>query len=533
LLIACANVSHMLLARSSARRRESALRSALGARRWDLLRQFLTEGLILALLGGAAGVLLAMWGVRALLALAPTVIPRVESVGVDGWVLLFALSISLLTGLIFGLAPALSGADVNLSDALKKSERGSSEAPGRRRWRGLLVGSEFALAVVLLAGAGLMIRTFLALQHVDPGFDPHNVLSMVVGVSGTEEGTTGHTANFYRQVLQRISAVPGVKFASAINHLPLAGDQWGLPFHIEGRPPERPGERSGATYRVVFPGYFRTMQIPILRGRDVGDADNLSTPGVVVINDYFARQHFPGEDPIGKRITLDDPARNPAWLTVVGIVKNTARSSWVDPPEEEVFLPYLQARDYLENPAPPFAYFTLVVRTVGDPAVVAPAIRAEVHSLDRNVPVSDVQTMERVVAEATGQSRFYLILLGTFAVVALVLAGVGIYGVMSYSVSRRSREIGIRMALGAERREVVRMVIWQGMLSAVIGLAVGLVAAFGLTRLLGDLLYSVKPADPVTLIIASVALALVAFGASYIPARRAAKVDPMVALRYE
>jgi predicted permease len=533
LLIACANVSHMLLARSAARQRESALRSALGARRRDLLRQFLTEGLILALMGGTAGVLLAMWGVRALLALAPAGIPRVESVGVDGWVLLFALAISLLTGIAFGIAPALCGTDVNLSDALKKSERGSSEAPGRKRWRGLLVGSEFALAVVLLAGAGLMIRTFLALQHVDPGFDPHNVLSMVVGVSGTDEGTSGHTANFYRQVLQGVSAVPGVKSASAINHLPLAGDQWGLPFHIEGRPPERPGESSGATYRVVFPGYFRTMRIPILRGRDVGETDNLSAPGVVVINDYFARQHFPGEDPIGKRITLDDPAKNPAWFTVVGIVKNTARSSWVDPPEEEEFLPYLQSHDYLENPAPPFAYFTLVVRTDGDPAAIAPAIRAAVHSLDRNVPVSEVQTMEHVVAEATGQSRFYLILLGTFAVVALVLAGVGIYGVMSYSVSRRSREIGIRMALGAEQREVVRMVIWQGMLSALLGLAVGLVAAFGLTRLLGNLLYSVKPADPGTFVIASVALALVAFGASYIPARRAAKVDPIVALRYE
>lgn len=532
LLIACANVSHMLLARSAARQKESALRSALGARRWDLLRQFLTEGLILASIGGAAGLLLAMWGVRVLLALAPADIPRVEAVGVDGPVLIFALAISLLTGLLFGMTPAWGGTDVNLSDALKKAERGSSEAPGRRRWRGLLVGSEFALAVVLLAGAGLMIRTFIALQHVDPGFDPHNVLSMVVGAGGTDKATSGRTANFYRQVLEGLSAVPGVQSASAINHLPLAGDQWGLSFHVEGRPLERPGEAPGATYRVVFPGYFRTMQIPILRGRDVRDSDNLPAARVVVINDYLAHRYWPGEDPIGKRITLDDPTANPSWLTVVGVVKNTVRSSWVDPPEEEVFVPYLQTL-HAGNPVPSSAYITLVVRSDGDPASLAPAIRATVHSLDRSAPVSEVQTMERVVAEATGQSRFYLVLLGTFAAVALALAGVGIYGVMSYSVSRRAREIGIRMALGAERREVIRMVIQQGMVSALLGLAVGLVAALGLTRLLANLLYSVKPADPGTFVIASAALAVVALGASYIPARRAAKVDPMVALRYE
>jgi predicted permease len=532
LLIACANVSHMLLARSAARQRECALRSALGARRWDLLRQFLTEGLILASAGGAAGLLLAMWGVRVLLALAPPDLPRVDAVGVDGRVLLFAMAISVLTGLVFGMAPAWGGSDLDLSDALKKAERGSSEAPGRRRWRGLLVGSEFALAIILLAGAGLMVRTFIALQHVDPGFDPHNLISMVVGVGATEVGTSGRTANFYQQVLQEVSAVPGVESASAINHLPLAGDQWGLSFHIEGRPLERPGEAPDATYRVVFPGYFRTMQIPILRGRDVRESDNLSAARVVVINDYLAHQYWPGEDPIGKRITLDDPTANPSWLTVVGVVKNTVRGSWVDPPAEEVFLPYLQTLS-AENPAPSSAYITVVVRTVGDPAALAPAMRATIHALDRSAPVSEVQTMERVVAEATGQSRFYLVLLGTFAAVALVLAGVGIYGVMSHVVSRRAREIGIRMALGAERSEVIRMVIWQGMFSALFGLAVGLVAALGLTRLLANLLYSVKPADPGTFVIASVALALVALGASYIPARRAARVDPMVALRYE
>jgi putative ABC transport system permease protein len=533
LLIACANVSHMLLARSAARQRESALRSALGARHWDLVRQFLTEGLLLASAGGCAGLLLAMWGVRVLLALAPANIPRVETVDIDARVLLFAASISLLSGLVFGVAPVWRVNAANLSEALKKTERGSSEEASQGRWRGLLIGSEYALAVVLLAGAGLMIRTFLALQNVDPGFDPVNVLSMVVGVGGTTEATSGHTGNFYQEVLQRVSAVPGIESASAINHLPLAGDEWGRSFHVEGSPPKRPGNAPIATYRAVFPGYFHTMQIPMLRGRDVAEADNLSASAVIVINEYLAHQYWPGEDPIGKRITFDDPAKSPVWLTVVGIVKNTVRTNWVDRPEEEVFLPYLQTRAYLENPSPPFAYFTLVVRANGDPSALAPAIQAAVHSVDRNVPVSEVQTMEHVAAAATGLSRFYLVLLGTFAAVALALAGVGIYGVMSYSVSRRVREIGIRMALGAERREVIRMVIRQGMLSALFGLAVGLVAAWGLTRLLGNVLYSVRPADPEAFVFASAALALVAFGASYIPARRAARVDPIVALRYE
>ncbi len=321
LLIACANVSHMLLARAAARREEIALRTALGAGRRDMFRQLLTESLVLALMGGSAGLLLAVWGVRALVALGPADIPRVETIGVDGHVLLFAVGISLLTGLAFGMAPAWRATAVNLSDALKEGERGSGEGLQRNRLRGVLVGSEFALAVVLLAGAGLMIRTFLALQHVDPGFDPHGVLSMVVGVSGTEQAAAGRTGNFYQELLQRVSVVPGVQSASGINHLPLAGDEWGLTFHVEGRPPRRPGDEPGATYRTVFPGYFRSMQIPILRGRDVSDSDNLRAPGVVVINDFLARRYWPGEDAIGKRITFDDPAKNPAWLTVVGVVK--------------------------------------------------------------------------------------------------------------------------------------------------------------------------------------------------------------------
>jgi putative ABC transport system permease protein len=533
LLIACANVSHMVLARAAARREEIALRTALGAGRWDVFRQVLTESVTLAMLGGGAGLLLAVWGVRVLVALGPADIPRVETIGVDGHVLLFALGISLFTGLAFGMAPAWRATAVNLSDALKEGKRGASEGSRRRHLPGLLVGSEFALAVVLLAGAGLMVRSFLALQRVDPGFDPRGVLSMVASVAGTEQAAAGHTGNFYQTVLEKVRAVPGVQSASGINHLPLAGDEWGFRFHIEGRPPERPGEESVAAYRAVFPGYFRAMSIPILRGRDVTNGDDLRSPGVVVINNYFARRHWPGEDAIGKRITFDDPSKNPSWLTVVGVVKDTARSSWVSPPEEEVFLPYLQNRAYLETPSPPYSYLTLIVRTAGEPESLAPAIRAAIHSLDKNIPLSEVQTMDHVVAEATGQSRFYLILLGAFGTVALVLAGVGIYGVMSYSVLRRTQEIGIRMALGAQARDVLRLVVFQGIMHALAGVAVGLAGALALSRLMAGLLYRTRPNDPATFAAVVLVLSGVAIAASYVPARRATRVDPMVALRYE
>lgn len=533
LLIGCANVAHMFLARSAARQREIAVRAALGAIRWRVLRQFLVESVLIALLGGACGLLLALWGTRVLIALGPQEIPRLATIGVDQTVLLFVLLVSLLTGLLFGMLPAWKASAANVSEALKEGERGSSEGLGRNRLRSLLVSSEFAFAVILLAGAGLMIRTFIAVQNIDPGFDPHNVLTMMVRILGTEETAAGRTGPFYQQVLQKVSAIPGVQSASAINHLPLAGDQWGFSFHVDGRPIERPGEAPVATFRAVFPGYFNTMRIPVLQGRDFSEADNTSVPDVVVINDYIARRYWPGEDPIGKRITFDDPQKNPSWVTVIGVVKNTVRSNWVNPAEEELFVPYLQSKSYLQNPSGPFAYITLVVRTTGDPASLASTVQAAIHSVDRNVPIAEVQTMEQVVTEATGESRFYLTLLGTFACVALILAGVGIYGVMSYSVSRRIHEMGIRMALGAQREDVLKLVVWHGVVLAIAGIAVGLAGALALTRLMSGLLYGTKPADPATFAAAVAVLGLVAIVSSYIPARRASKVDPMVALRYE
>lgn len=531
LLIACANVTHMLLARSSERQKEIAIRSALGASRCDMLRQFLTESVTLALIGGTAGLLLAFWGIRALLPLGPVGMPRVESVRLDSPVLLFALGISTLTGLIFGIGALWQNTGMALSDALKQGERGSSVR--RVGLSSLLVASEFALAVVLLAGAGLMTRTLLALQRVDPGFDPHNVLSMVVGVDGTGESAYGRTGNFYQEVLQRTGAVPGVQSVSAINHLPLAGDQWGMPLYIEGRPTTRPGESPVATYRVIFPRYFQTMRIPILRGRDVTESDDLRANPVVIVNHYLAERYWAGENPIGKRISLNDPTKSSSWLTVVGVVKNTVQSNWATPPQEEIFLPFLQSRAHVETPSAPFAYMTLVARTNGAPAAATPAIRNAVHSIDKDVPLSEVQTMDSVVAEVTGESRFYVVLLGSFAIVALVLASVGIYGVMTYSVSRRTREIGIRIALGAQRPDVLQLIVFRGMLPVIAGVGAGVGGALALTRLMASLLYGIKPSDPATFVAVLLILGGVAVAACYLPGRRATRVNPVVALRDE
>jgi predicted permease len=488
---------------------------------------------VIALFGGAAGLMLAVWGIRVLIALSPREIPRVDTVGLDANVLMFTVGISLVAGLIFGLAPAVRAAALNLSDSLKEGERGSSEGINRNRMRSLLVVSEFAFALVLLVGAGLMIRSFLALRAIDPGFNPHGLLSVVVSVTGTKEAGPGEREVFFPQLVEQVRHLPGVESASAINHIPLGGDVWGLSFQVEGRPAQRSADMPSAIYRVILPGYFRTMNASILRGRDISDSDNQRGPGVVVINDWLARRYWPGQDAIGKRITLDDVNDHAAWLTVVGVVKNTVRGDWSAPPEEEVFLPYLQNRKYLDDPAAHFAYLTLVVRTGGDPAALAPLVRDTVHALDKSIVLSEVQTMDQLVAEATAEPRFYVLLLGGFGVIALLLAAVGIYGVMSYSVSRRTRDIGIRIALGARGGDVIRLVVGQGALLALMGVGVGLVAAWAVTRLMAGLLYGVQASDPATFCAVALVLTVVAVMACYIPARRAARVDPMIALRYE
>ncbi len=531
LLIACANVAHMLLARSSARQKEVALRTALGAGRVRVLRQFLTESLLLAIFGGVVGLLLAQVGVRLLIALSPGNIPRLDTVTLDTNVLLFVVALTFIAGLVFGIAPALRASELNPSEALKEGGRSGSESIGRNRLRSLLIASEFTFALVLLVAAGLMIRSFIALQSIDPGFQPHHVLSLIVSAAGSEENASGKRVLFFQQVIERTRQLPGVESASAINHLPLGGDLWGRSYYVEGRPVPAPNDMRSAIYRVVMPGYFRTMDIPIVRGRDVAESDTAQAPRVVVVSQRFAERQWPGEDPIGKRFTLGRPPDPPQWMSVIGVVKNAVQEEWAGRPQEEIYLPYLQTTEYLGDASNRYSYLTLVVRTQADPASAAPAVQQLIRSMDKNVAISDLQTMDQLVADAKAEPQFYMVLLGTFSAVALILSAIGIYGVMSYSVTRRTQEIGIRIALGAQARDVIAMIVGQGAALALGGVGIGLISAFAVARLMSRLLYGVVPGDPLTFISVAVLLTSVALIACYIPARRAAQVDPMFALR--
>jgi putative ABC transport system permease protein len=533
LLIACANVAHMLLARGSARQKEVAIRAAMGAERWRIVRQFFTESLLLAVFGAAAGLTLAFWGIRLLRALSPASLPRVENVGLDWKVLLFTGAIALLTGIIVGVAPAWQASAVHLRDALQDSGRGSGESARRNRLRNVLVGSEFALAVVLLVGAGLMIRTFAALYAIDPGFNPHHVLSAVVSVAGTSKADPARRSEFYQQLLQRVRTLPGVESASAINHAPLVGDVWGFPFSIAGRPLPSAGESPRAIYRVILPNYFHTMNISLIKGRDITAGDKANTPDVVVINNRMARLYWPGQDPIGKRITFDNPAKNPAWVTVVGVVRDAKQDDWSAVPRPEMYLSLLQSVDYLKSPSSHMQYITLVARTTTDPVTLAANLKTAVASIDKNIPVSNIVTMDQAVEESNAQPRFEVDLLSSFAGVALILAAIGIYGVMSYSVSRRMHELGVRMALGADQADVIGLIVKQAMKLALAGSGCGLLAAYLLTRLMSRLLYGVGSADPLTFIASALVACGAALSASYLPARRATRIDPVTALRYE
>jgi predicted permease len=539
LLITCANVAHMLLARTSDRQKEIAVRVALGAGRTRLIAQFLTENLLLAALGAAAGLLLADGGTKALVALAPQYIPRVEMVAIDTHVVVFLMIITVLTALAFGLTPALHAAAGNLSAALKEGGRGGSDGIGRNRLRNFLVASEFALAFMLLIGAGLMIRSFSALESVDPGFNPHNVLSMVVSVAGTNEAEGHRRAIFYRGLLEKVRRLPGVVSAGGINHLPLAGDLWDRGLVIEGRPKARPGEGPGAVYRIAMPGYFETMRLPFRAGRTITDSDDASAPGVVIINQKAAHDYFPGENPIGKHIAIagDEVHDLRKWLTIIGVVADAQQYYWAAQPDPEVYLAGFQSHDFLGDNASSIgahmSYVTLVVRTAGNPGDLVSAIQHTVWSLDPNVPVSAVLTMDRAVADATAQPRFEMLLLGMFAAIALLLAAVGIYGVMNYAVSRRTREIGIRISLGANRSAVLRMVIEKAIIQAGAGAAAGVVGALLLGRLMAKMLYGVQATDPLTFAGVAVVLGLAALLATYIPALKASRIDPTVALRNE
>jgi putative ABC transport system permease protein len=519
LLIGCANVANLLLSRAAARSTEMAVRAALGAGRLRLIRQVLTESLLLSFAGGIAGAMLAAWGVHALSTTVPNSFPRREEIAIDVWVLAFTLLISILTGVIFGLAPALQSTRIDLLQALKA--RGKSSA-GRQshRLRSFLVTAEMALALVLLIGAALMIQSFLRLQHVSPGFKTDHLLTMELSLPSAKYPREQRPA-FFEQLLERSRALPGVVAVAASKHLPLSGDNMNFAFDVEGRP-FPPGKSPGADCRFVTPEYFNALGIPVIKGRAFNTGDGSQAPHVLLINEAMARRFFPGEEPLGNRLRLGIDGFTGEIVGIVGDVKHVGLDAKVN---EEVYAAYSQA--------PFWTDMSLIVRTSGEPLSVAGAVRNELRILDKQVPTGRVRTMEAVVAESVAQPHFRTLLLGLFGIAALVLASVGIYGVMSYAVNQRTHEIGIRMALGAQVGDVRTMVIKNGMKLALIGVAIGLGGAFALTRLMASLLFGVTATDGATFSIVSVILVLVALIACYIPARRATKVDPLVALRYE
>ncbi|HEX8457751.1 MAG TPA: ABC transporter permease [Pyrinomonadaceae bacterium] len=526
LLIACANVANLLLARATARRKEIAIRSALGATRGRVVRQLLTESVLLALGGGALGVWLAIWGVDLLVALSPGNLPRPAEIGIDGRVLAYTFLVSLATGVLFGLIPALQISRPDFNESLKEGGRGASGSPRRLRARSLLVVSEVALALVLLISAGLLLKSFISLQKVRPGFAPEGVLTAEIGLPEQKYKDDKSIADFYRQVIARVRQLPGVEAVGAVSQLPLSGAEEIDGFTIEGRAEEQAaGLTQSADFRIIAPDYFRSMGIPLMRGRPFDERDRADAPGVMIIDEAFARRFFPGEDPIGKRIDEQGSHKRKSFMTVVGVVGGVKHSSLSADARPTMYLSYEQSG--WEN-------MTLTVRTsTGDASNLAAAVRREVWAVDKDQPVTKISTMEETFTAAVAPQRFNMLLLGLFAAVAMILATVGIYGVIAYTVSQRSREMGIRIALGATRRDILKLVVGQAMLMACVGVGLGLLGALALTRLMAGLLYGVSATDPSIFISLSLLLAAVALLASYIPARRATRVDPIVALHYE
>jgi putative ABC transport system permease protein len=525
LLIACANVANLLLSLATSREKEIAVRAALGARRGRIVRQLLTESLLLALVGSLLGLAFAWFGIKALVAISPRDLVSLQSVGLNVSVLLWTLAVSVLTGLVFGLAPALHISRLNLNDSLKaggKSE--SAQAGGSRRLRSALVVSEIALAVVLLASAGLLIKSFIRLQQVDRGFNTDNILTMVVRLPDAAYSKDPQIVNFFVQALERVRSLPGVRSAGVINFLPLYGGLGSATgFKIEGRPEPPPGQGPSTDVRVVDAGYFETMGIPLLRGRNFSSLELREPKRVILINEALARKHFPDGDAIGKRLDVA-MFENPIWCEIVGVVGNVRYDSLIDESPPAV---------YFAHPDLAYSFMTLVVRTDNDPGAIAPAVQREIRSLDPNQPVSDIRTMDQVMSEWTSRSRFNTLLLGLFAALATLLSAVGIFGVMNYSVALRTRELGLRLAVGAQPRQVLLLVLKQGLLLTVFGVAVGLAAALALTRLLSGLLFGVAAIDVGTFATISLLLVLVSLLACYLPARRAMRIDPLRALRYE
>jgi putative ABC transport system permease protein len=527
LLIACVNVANLLLARAAGRRREVAVRLALGAGRSRIVRQLMTESLMLALCGGAAGFLLALWGMDLLIGQIPSGVYGVGTIGVDPLVFLFTLATTLATGLLFGLAPALHGSKPDLNESLK--EGSGAVVPGSRRQglRSLLIVSEVALSLVLLIGAGLTIRSFARLRSVDTGFARENVITAQFSLPGSKYQNQQKWADFYKRSLERLEGIPGVQAVGMVSHLPLSGSDAAFSFEIEKHPTGPDGRSPWARIRAATPDYFKAMGIPLIGGREFDDRDAQGKPAVLIISEQMAERYWPGEDPLGKRISFDFDRKQSGkanWIDVVGVVKGVRHSNVKTEPEPQMYVPYEQLCT---------SSMSVVVRSAADQEAMIGAIRDAIHQIDGDQPIYNVRATSELVSESAAGSRFTTLALTVFAGVALLLAIVGIYGVMSYLVAQRIREIGIRMALGAQRRSVMRLVVGHGMKLALAGVAIGLVGAFGLTRLMSSLLFEMSPTDPLTFAAVSLILAAVSLVATYVPARRASRVDPMLALRHE
>ncbi|MGC2890602.1 MAG: ABC transporter permease [Candidatus Acidiferrum sp.] len=528
LLIACVNVANLLLARAASRGREVAIRAALGAGRGRIVRQLLTESVLLSLAGGLLGVLMASAALGPLLKLAAGSVPQGAPIGLDPSVLAFTAGVSLFTGVLFGIMPAMRTAKLDLRKALNEGSRGATAGPGQHRLRGALVVMEIALAMLLLVGSGLLLRSFSRLQEVPPGFQPDHLLVADIPLSQTTYAKPEDRYQFFDRLVERAKSLPGVRSAAAASFLPVSGGGSIIHFNITGRPPKSPHEFVAAGYRTITPNYLETLGVPLLQGRLFTQADNEKAPAVVVINAAMVHTFFPNENPLGKRLQLGAlPEQEVPTMEIVGVVGDVRPGLGIDP-QAEMYLPYRQADLVL-----PVFQLSLVMRTAGDPVLQTSALRSALAQIDPNQPLVKVRTMEENMATTVAQPRFRAWLIGIFAMLALVLAGVGVYGVMSYAVTQRTSEIGLRVTMGAQPQDVFHIIVGEGLRLSLLGVGIGLVTALALTRLLQSFLFGISAYDPLTFVGVSVLLTLVALAASFFPARRATRVDPLVALRYE
>ncbi len=528
LLIACVNVANLLLARAASRAREIAIRTAMGAGRMRMLRQLMTESVLLSLLGGGLGLLLAWSALGPLLKISASSLPQTAAVGLDGWVLAFTAGIAIFTGLLFGIFPALRAAKLDLRESLNEGSRGSTAGPGHHRLGNALVSLEIGLAMLLLVGAGLLLRSFSRLQDVPPGFQADHLLVADIPVSQAVYAQPQQRFEFYDRLVEQARTLPGVRAAGAASFLPVSGGGSVIHFNISGRPPKSANDFTAAGYRAVTPTYFETLGVPLLQGRLIAAADIEKAPEVVVINASMARLYFPNENPLGKHMQLGaTPVTDIPTMEIVGVVGDVRPGLGIDP-QAEMYLPYRQADQLL-----PVFQLSIVMRTAGDPLLETVALRSALAQIDPNEPLVKVRTMEENMATTVAEPRFRAWLIGIFALLALVLAAVGVYGVMSYTVTQRTSEIGVRVTMGAQPQDVFRIIVGEGLRLALLGVGIGLVTALALTRLLRSFLFGISAYDPLTFIGVSVLLTTVAVAASYFPARRATLVDPLVALRYE